>query len=155
MIDFFDWQYPKLKLRFDTLEWKLSTWHYLLFIILHMFGTRKSIRQKVDHGGQIILWYWQHSTNLARVIVFVICMNSTRVLMWVGGKVEHNRSLTFYVFGQVRSKCYSSSTFPKSWQSLFAYGTPFHTPTTTSSCMLPHWNRARAFRNWTQLMSHK
>jgi hypothetical protein len=39
---------------------------YLLFIILHLFETRESIRRKVDHGGQIVLWYWQHVINLAR-----------------------------------------------------------------------------------------
>jgi hypothetical protein len=32
---------------------------------------------------------------------------------------------------------------------------PFHAPSTTSSYMLPHRNWAKAFRNWTQLMSHK
>jgi hypothetical protein len=73
------------------------------------------------------------------------------------GRVEQKHSLTFYVFGQIRSKCSSSFTFPKSqpWQSLSVYGTPFHAPSTASSYMLPHWNRARAFRSWTQLMSHK
>jgi hypothetical protein len=35
------------------------------------------------------------------------------------------------------------------------YGTPFHALSTTSSCVLPHRNRARAFRSWTQLMSYK
>jgi hypothetical protein len=30
----------------------------LLFTILCPFGTRESIRRKVDHGGQIVLWYW-------------------------------------------------------------------------------------------------
>jgi len=28
---------------------------YLLFTILRPFGTRESIRRKVDHGGQIVL----------------------------------------------------------------------------------------------------
>jgi hypothetical protein len=37
--------------------------------------------RKVDHGGQIILWYKQHVTNLARVTVFVVCMSSTKVLV--------------------------------------------------------------------------
>jgi hypothetical protein len=55
----------------------------LLFTILRPFGTKKSIRRKVDHRGQIVLWYWQHVTNLARVIVFVVCMSSTKVLVWV------------------------------------------------------------------------
>jgi len=77
--------------------------------------------------------------------------------MWVRGRVEQKRSLTLCVFGQIRSKCFSSSTFPKSQprQSLSTYGTPFHTPSIASSCVLPHQNQARAFRSWTQLMSHK
>jgi len=29
----------------------------LLFTILRPFGIRESIRQKVNHGGQIVLWY--------------------------------------------------------------------------------------------------
>ncbi len=84
-------------------------------------------------------------------------MSSVRVLVWVRGKVEQKRSLTFCVFGQIRSKCSSSSTFPKLQlrQSLSMYGTPFHAPSTASSCMLPHRNRARAFHSWTQLMSYK
>jgi hypothetical protein len=86
----------------------------ILFIILCPFGTRESIRRKVDLGGQIVLWYWQHATNLAKATVFVVCMSSTRVLVWVRGRVEQKRSLTFCVFGQIRSKCSSSSTFPKS-----------------------------------------
>jgi hypothetical protein len=96
-------------------------------------------------------------TNLARATVFVVYMNSTKVLVWVSGKAKQKRSLTFWVFGQTRSKCSSSSTFPKSQpqQSLSAYGTPFHTPSTTSSYELPHQNRARTFCSWTQLMSHK
>jgi len=128
-----------------------------LFTILRPFGTRESIRQKVDHGGQIVLWYWQHATNLARATVFVVYMSSARVLVWVRGRVEQKCSLTFGVFGQIRSKCFSSSTFLKSQprQNLFVYGTPFHAPSTASSCVLPHRNRAKAFRNWTQLMSHK
>jgi hypothetical protein len=128
-----------------------------MFIILRLFGTRESIRRKVNHGGQIVLWYWQHATNLARVTVFVVCMNSARVLVWVRGRVEQKCSLTFCVFEQIRSKCSSSSTFPKSQprQSLFVYGMPFHAPSTASSCVLPHRNWAKAFRSWTQLMSHK
>jgi hypothetical protein len=120
----------------------------LLFTILLPFGTRESIRRKVDHGRQIVLWYWQHATNLARATVFVVYMSSTRVLVWVKGRVEQKHSLTFYVFGQIRSKCSSSSTFPKSQprQSLFMYGTPFHAPSIASNCVLPHRNRARAFR---------
>jgi hypothetical protein len=47
----------------------------LLFTILCPFGTRESIRRTVDHGGQIVFWYWQHATNLARVTVSVICMS--------------------------------------------------------------------------------
>ncbi len=129
----------------------------LLFTILRPFGTRESIRWKVDHGGQIVLWYWQHATNLARATVFVVCMSSTKVLVWVRGRVKQKHSLTFCVFGQIRSKCSSSSTFPKSQlrQNLSVYGTPFHTPSTASSCVLPHRNRARTFRNWTHLMSQK
>ncbi len=129
----------------------------LLFTILCPFGTRESIKRKVDHGGQIGFWYWQHATNLARATVFVVCMSSTRVFVWVRGRVEQKRSLTFCVFGQIRSKCFSSFTFPKSQprQSLSVYGTPFHALSTASSCVLPHRNWARAFRSWTQLMSHK
>jgi hypothetical protein len=129
----------------------------LLFTILHSFGIRESIRQKVDHGGQIVLWYWQHATNLAKATVFIVCMSSARVLVWVKGKVEQKHSLTFCVFRQIRSKCSSSFTFLKSQpqQSLSTYGTPFHAPSIASSYMLPHQNRARAFRSWTQLMSHK
>jgi hypothetical protein len=130
---------------------------YLLFTILCPFGTTKSIKRKVDHGGHIVLWYWQHATNLVRATVFVVCMSSTRVLVWVRGRAEQKHSLTFCVFGQTRNKCSSSSTFPKSqpWQSLYAYGMPFHAPSTTSSCVLPHQNQAKAFHSWTQLMSHK
>jgi hypothetical protein len=112
-------------------NWESGWWlalecvYCLLFTILRPFGTRESIRQKVDHGGQIVLWYWQHATNLARATMFVICMNSARVLMWVRGRVEQKRSLTFCVFEQIRNKCSSSSTFPKSQprQSLSLYGT--------------------------------
>ncbi len=71
----------------------------LLFTILRSFGTRESIRRKVNHGRQIVLWYWQHATNLARAIVFVVCMSPTRVLVWARGMVEQKRSLTFCVFG--------------------------------------------------------
>jgi hypothetical protein len=85
----------------------------LLFTILCPFGTRESIRQKVDHGGQIVLWYWQHATNLARATVFVVCMSSARVLVWVRGRVEQKHSLIFCVFGLKKNKCFSSSTFPK------------------------------------------
>ncbi len=35
------------------------------------------------------------------------------------------------------------------------YGMPFHASSTASSCVLPHRNQAKAFRSWTQLMSHK
>jgi hypothetical protein len=129
----------------------------LLFTILHLFGTRKSIRRNVNHGGQIVLWCRQHATNLAKATMFVVCMSLARMLVWVRGRAEQKHSLTFYVFGQTRSKCSSSSTFPKSQprQSLSTYGAPFHALSTTSSCMLPHWNRARTFHNWTQLMSPK
>jgi hypothetical protein len=84
----------------------------ILFIILRPFGTRDSIKQKVDHGGQILLLYWQHATNLARAIVFVVYMSSTRVQVWVRGKGEQKCSLTFCVFGQIKNKCSSSSTSP-------------------------------------------
>jgi len=129
----------------------MSTLKCLLFTVYNFcpFGTRKPIRRKVNHGGQIVLWYWQHVTNLAKATVFVVCMCSARVLVWVRGRVEQKRSLTFCVFGQIRSKCSSSSTFPKSQlqQSLSVYGTPFHAPNTASSCVLPHRNWARAFRS--------
>jgi hypothetical protein len=94
----------------------MSTLKCLLFTVYNFcpFGTRKPIRRKVNHGGQIVLWYWQHVTNLAKATVFVVCMCSARVLVWVRGRVEQKRSLTFCVFGQIRSKCSSSSTFPKS-----------------------------------------
>ncbi len=87
--------------------------------------------------------------------MFIVCTSLARVLVWVRGRVEQKHSLTFCVFGQTKSKCFSSSTFPKSQfqQSLSTYGTPFHTPNTTSSCELPHWNRAKTFYSWTQLMS--
>jgi len=139
-------------------EWKVSVYLFVcLFTILHPFGTRESITQKVDHGGQIVFLYWQHATNLAKATVFVVYRSSARMLMWVKGKAKQKHSLTFYVFGQIKSKCSSSSTFPKSQsrQSLLAYGTPFHALNTTSSCMLPHRNWATAFHCWIQLMSHK
>jgi hypothetical protein len=41
-------------------------------------------------------------------------MSSTKVLVWVRGKVEQKHFLTFCVFGQTRSKCSSSSTLFKS-----------------------------------------
>jgi nicotinamide riboside transporter PnuC len=69
----------------------------LLFTILHPFETRESIRRKVNHGGQIVLWYWQHATNLVKAIVFVACMSLARVLVWVRGRAEQKRSLTFCV----------------------------------------------------------
>ncbi len=53
----------------------------LLFVILGPFGTRESIRRKVNHRGQIVLQYWQHATNLIRATVFIVCMSSTRMLM--------------------------------------------------------------------------
>ncbi len=146
-----------VKNKVKNLTWNYVSIYYLLFIMLRPFGTRKSIRWKVDHGGHIVLWYSQHATNLVRAIVFVVCINLIRVLMWVRGRAEQKRSLIFCVFGQTRNKCSSSSTFPKSQprQSLSAYGTPLHTFNTTSSCVLPHWNWVRTFRSWTQLMSHR
>jgi hypothetical protein len=80
----------------------------LLFTILCPFETKVSIRWKVDHGRQIVLWYWQHVTNLARATVFVICMSLARVLVWVRGRAKQRRSLTLYVFGQTTNKCSSS-----------------------------------------------
>jgi len=83
---------------------------YMEIVYNFMFVcTRESIRWKVDHGGQIIFWYWQHATNLAKATVFVICMSSAKVLVWVRGRVEQKHSLTFCVFGQIRRKCSSSS----------------------------------------------
>ncbi len=80
----------------------------ILLKILRSFWTREFIRWNVDHGGKIVLWYCQHATNLAKATVFVVCMSSARMLVWVRGRVEQKRSLTFYVFGQIRSKCSSS-----------------------------------------------
>jgi hypothetical protein len=51
----------------------------MLLLIVYKF--RESIRRKVDHGGQIVLWYWQHVINLTRVTVFVVCMSPARVLV--------------------------------------------------------------------------
>jgi hypothetical protein len=56
---------------------------------------------------------WASPPHLVKVGVRH-CMRSTRVLVWVRGKVEQKCSLTFCVFGQARSKCFSSSTFPRS-----------------------------------------
>ncbi len=36
--------------------------------------------------------------------MFIVCMSSTRVLVWVRGKVEQKRSLICCVFGHARSK---------------------------------------------------
>ncbi len=60
--------------------------------------------------------------------MFVVCMSSAKVLVWVRGRVEQKCFLIFCVLGQTRSKCFSSSTFSKSQprQSLSAYDTPFH-----------------------------
>ncbi len=104
-----------IKKLFDNVFWILETMllSQLLFTILRPFGTKESIGRKVDHGGQIVLWYWQHATNLAKATMFVVCTSSARVLMWVRGRVKQKRSLTFCVFGQIRNKCFSSSTFPK------------------------------------------
>jgi hypothetical protein len=112
----------------------------LLFTILHPFRTTEPIKRKVDHGGHIILYYWQHATNLAKVTMFIIYMSPARMFVWVRGKAKQKHSLTFCVFGETKSKCSSSSTFPKSQpqQSLSGYGTPFHGPNTTSSYVLPH-----------------
>jgi hypothetical protein len=74
--------------------------------ILHPFQTRKSIRRKADHGGQIVLTTGSMSQNLAKVTMFVVCMSSTRMLMWVRSRAKQKHSLTFCVFGQTRSKCF-------------------------------------------------
>jgi hypothetical protein len=42
----------------------------LLFTILHPFGTRESIRRKVDHGGQIVKLllmnqFWEQKSNFS------------------------------------------------------------------------------------------
>jgi hypothetical protein len=50
------------------------------------------MRRKVDHGGQIVLWYWQQATNLAKVIV-----SSARVLMWVRGRVDKKAFPNFLI----------------------------------------------------------
>jgi hypothetical protein len=55
-------------------QWKIQHALCLLFTILRPFETRESITRKTDHGGRIVLWYWQHATNLARVIMFVVKM---------------------------------------------------------------------------------
>ncbi len=79
---------------------------YLLFAILHSFGTRESIRQKVNHGGHIVFKNWLQATNLARATVFVVYTSPTRVVVWVRGKAEQKCSLIFCVFRQTRSKCF-------------------------------------------------
>jgi hypothetical protein len=92
---------------------------YLLFTIYNLtfvWDQRESIRRKVDHGGQIVLWYWQHATNLARV-----SMSLARMLMWVKGRAKQKNFPTFCVFGQTRNKCSSSSTFPKLQPWLYTY----------------------------------
>jgi hypothetical protein len=51
----------------------------------------------------IVLWYCQHATNLTRATVFVVCMSSTRVLVWVRGRAEqksHN-SLHFEILIEI------------------------------------------------------
>jgi phosphatidate phosphatase PAH1 len=48
--------------------------YYLLFTILRPFGP---ITQKANHGGQIILSYWQHAINLAIATMFIVYMSST------------------------------------------------------------------------------
>jgi hypothetical protein len=74
-------------------NWIPSAKFIVLFTILRPFETRESIRRKVYHGGQIVLWYWQHATNSARATVFVVCMSSARVLVWVRGRAKQKRSL--------------------------------------------------------------
>ncbi len=36
---------------------------FTVYNFTSVWDQRESIRQKVDHGGQIVLWYWQHATN--------------------------------------------------------------------------------------------
>jgi hypothetical protein len=95
---------------------------------------RQIIEDSLSFGTSSMLQTWLGAT------MFIIYMSSTRVLVWVKGRAEQKCSLTFYVFGQTRSKCFSSSTFLKlqPQQNLFAYGMRFHAPNTTSSCVLPH-----------------
>ncbi len=151
---------PFISLRIHYLDMMLnmSFIHFIYCLQFNVYlGPESPLDKKVDHRRHIVLWYWQHATNLAMVTVFIVCMSLVRVLVGVRGRAKQKRALTFYVFGQTRSKCSSSSTFPKSQsqKSLSVYGTPFDAPNITSSCELPHWNRARAFRSWMQLMSHK
>jgi len=49
----------------------------LLFTILRPFGTRESIRRKVDHGGQIVLWY----TQGWRVIIVVVQVRVVKIYL--------------------------------------------------------------------------
>ncbi len=65
--------------------------HFVCLQFNVRLGTRESVRRKVNHGGQIVLWYWQHATNLARAIMFVVCMSSSRVLMWVRPSLKRRR----------------------------------------------------------------
>ncbi len=126
-----------------------KTWQFIYFlkrkislVYCLQFYVRLGPKSPLDER-QIVHQYWQHATNLAKVTVFVVYMSSTRVLVWVWGRAKQKRFLTFCVFRQTKNKCYSSSTFPKFpklqlRQNLFTYGTPFHTPNTTSSYALPH-----------------
>jgi hypothetical protein len=82
--------------------------------------------------------------------------------MWVRGRAEQKHSLTLRVFGQTRSKCSSSSTFPKSQpqQRLSVYGMPFHalpvqavcyhTETILELSTFEHnWCHTNSFRSYT------
>jgi hypothetical protein len=51
------------------------------------------MRRKVDHGGQIVIWYWQQATNLAKVIV----SSAARVLMWVRGRADKKAFPNFLI----------------------------------------------------------
>ncbi len=68
-----------------------------LFTILCPFEIREFVRRKVDHGGQIVLWYWQHATNLTRATVFVVCMSSARVLHFSFDKTPSLEELTLAI----------------------------------------------------------
>jgi hypothetical protein len=51
---------PIFQMKYSFLYLIFTFWQIFctkLFTVLRPFGTKESIRQKVDHGGQIILWY--------------------------------------------------------------------------------------------------
>jgi hypothetical protein len=59
---------------------------YCLQFNVHL-GQESQIDER-SHGGQIVLSYWQHVTNMTRATVFRVYMSLTRVLVWVRGKAE-------------------------------------------------------------------